>query len=78
MIKTKLLVGALSIAGMILLAAAEVKAQFTVFQPISFSRSCALTIAKTGKVTIMAGPDGLGGLATQFPKQTACPDGAGT
>jgi len=78
MIKTKLLVSALAIAGMILFAAAEVKAQFTLFPPISFSRTCALTIAKTAKVTITAGPDGLGGLATQFPKQTACPDGAGT
>jgi len=37
-----------------------------------------LPIAKTGKVTILAGPDGSGGLATQFPKQTACPDGGGT
>jgi hypothetical protein len=78
MIKTKLLVSALAIIGMMLLATAEVKAQFTSFPPISFSRTCALSIAKTGKVTILAGPDGLGGLATQFPKQTACPDGAGT
>jgi hypothetical protein len=78
MIKTKLLVSALAIAGMILVATAEVKAQFTPFPPISFSRTCALSIAKTGTVTILAGPDGLGGLATQFPKQTACPDGAGT
>jgi hypothetical protein len=79
MIKTKLLVSALAIVGMMLLATAEVKAQFTVFQPLSFSRTCAnLPIAKTGTVTIQAGPDGIGGLAAQFPKQTACPDGVGT
>lgn len=79
MIKTKLLVSALAVAGAMVLAAAEAKAQFTIFQPLSFSRTCAnLPIAKTGNVTILAGPDGAGGLATQFPKLVPCPDGAGS
>ncbi|HEY2987974.1 MAG TPA: hypothetical protein VGL11_09620 [Candidatus Binatia bacterium] len=74
MIRTKLLVSALAIAGAILFAAGEVRAQFTVTPAFSAPRTCSgLPLGKTGTVTIQAGPG-----ATQFPKQAPCPDGNGT
>jgi len=69
-----LILPALVVASVMLFAAGEVRAQFTVTPALSAPRTCApLPLGKTGTVTINAGPG-----ATQFPTQAPCPDGNGT